>query len=272
MIARRRALRWGGEHRGAGSSRFARGSRPGPQNPRDRLVCSGRLVAPDVVLSAGHCTEIFLFGLALQAQTGSRNLGGLNAKVTRVKSAVLNKKWWFGSQSFDVALFKLEKTVGTAKSTLARSTDTPLTKAGNQVQLAGWGLMTKLAVFEEPPFDARPPRRAQVVTAPIVSDAACVTAYEDLDPTIVVPATDICAGAEGKDVCYGDSGGPMFATDPKRGSVQIGVTSRGGGCATKSFPGIWTDVTKLRGWIDRNINAPCTRQLDPALAIPIYLC
>jgi secreted trypsin-like serine protease len=87
-----------------------------------------------------------------------------------------------------------------------------------------------------------------------------------------VPATDICAGAEGKDACYGDSGGPMFATDPHRGPVQIGVTSRGGGCATKSFPGIWTDVTKLRGWIDKNISAPCQRQLDPALAIPIYLC
>jgi secreted trypsin-like serine protease len=140
------------------------------------------------------------------------------------------------------------------------------------VQIVGWGLTTKLAVFEPPPFDALPARRARAVTVPIVSDRKYADDYADLDPTIFVPSTDICAGVEGKDACFGDSGGPMYATDPQRGLVQIGIVSRGGGCATKSFPGNYTDVHKLRYWIDRSISTPCHHSVDEALAIQIYSC
>ncbi|MCU1426540.1 MAG: trypsin [Actinomycetia bacterium] len=245
---------------------------PGKGHPRERLVCSGTVVAPDVILSAGHCMFPILFGLAMQGQTGSRDLGDKAATVASVTSVVLNKTWWFGSQSDDLALFKLSAPVPVPVSPLASKADRGLTVNGNQVQITGWGLTIPLAVFQPPPFDALPPRRAQVATVPIVGDDICQADYADLDPTIFVPATDLCAGQEGKDACYGDSGGPMYATDPSGGLKQIGVVSRGAGCATKSFPGIWTDVTALRPWIDKNVSNPCHKSLDPALAIQIYVC
>ncbi|MDQ1519686.1 MAG: hypothetical protein QOI55_759, partial [Actinomycetota bacterium] len=202
---------------------------PGSSDPRDRLVCSGTVVAPDVVMSAGHCIDPLLFGYAIEVQTGSRDLGGTGSTTRRVVSAVVNRTFWYTGVSSDIALFKLASSQPSPASRLALGTDIGLTKAPAPVQIAGWGLTTKLAVFEPPPFDARPPTRARVVTVPIVSDAKCEAAYADLDPTILVRATDICAGVEGKDACYGDSGGPMYATDPTRGAVQIGVVSRGAG-------------------------------------------
>jgi hypothetical protein len=35
----------------------------------------------------------------------------------------------------------------------------------------------------------------------------------------------------GKDSCYGDSGGPLFAADGEGGLVQLGIVSFGQGCA-----------------------------------------
>ena len=41
---------------------------------------------------------------------------------------------------------------------------------------------------------------------------------------VIVKSRTVCAGATGLDACYGDSGGPMFATTPS------------------GFPGTYTEV------------------------------
>src|SRR5215475_2244069 len=46
---------------------------PGNGKATFRLVCSGTLVAPDVILSAAHCVEPIFFGLGMEGQTGSRD-------------------------------------------------------------------------------------------------------------------------------------------------------------------------------------------------------
>jgi secreted trypsin-like serine protease len=245
---------------------------PGKGHARYRLVCSGTLVAPNEVLSAAHCVEpIVFFGYGMVAQVGSRDLGSKTATTVSVESVTINKTWLFGSQSDDLALFKLSSPVSTPRSPLASKADRALTANGNLVQIAGWGLTIQLPVFGDP-GDAIPPRRAQVATVPIVGDDICQADYADLDPTEFVPPTDLCAGMQGKDACYGDSGGPMYATDPQGGLKQIGVVSRGAGCATKSYPGIYTDLTVLRPWIDKNISKQCTKPFDPGLAVQVYYC
>jgi len=53
-----------------------------------------------------------------------------------------------------------------------------------------------------------------------------------------------------KDACQGDSGGPLAQY---RGGkfAQIGIVSRGSGCADNNIPGIFTDVFAHKYWITR---------------------
>ncbi|XP_014252956.1 uncharacterized protein LOC106668575 [Cimex lectularius] len=64
----------------------------------------------------------------------------------------------------------------------------------------------------------------------------------------------ICAGVKNgsRDACQGDSGGPLVRFSK---GVQIlqGVTSFGKGCGRPNSPGIYTDVSYYRDWIDEKI-------------------
>lgn len=59
-----------------------------------------------------------------------------------------------------------------------------------------------------------------------------------------------CAGyLDGRhDACLGDSGGPL-ALDNK----LYGIVSFGKGCGEVGFPGVYTDVYKMRPWIEENL-------------------
>ena len=49
----------------------------------------------------------------------------------------------------------------------------------------------------------------------------------------------------GRDACSGDSGGPLFTSDPANNGAQtlIGVVSGGIGCGEPGKPGFYAEVT-----------------------------
>ena len=57
-----------------------------------------------------------------------------------------------------------------------------------------------------------------------------------------------CAGAEGKDACYYDNGGPMICED----GVQCGMTSFGIDCADDTFISGYLDTAFYLDWIAAN--------------------
>lgn len=70
-----------------------------------------------------------------------------------------------------------------------------------------------------------------------------------------VPEKHLCAGGEkGKDVCMGDSGGPLMYDND--GTYEaVGIVSFGASkpCGKKFVPGAYTNVHKYLPWIYENI-------------------
>jgi secreted trypsin-like serine protease len=251
---------------------------------RDRLVCSGTVLNRRWILSAGHCSILVAFGERLVAQVGSRDLGDPQATTVRIDKAVVHRAYINSASGFDVALFHIVNGVTVPRARLAVAADLPLAAAGRLATAVGWGITTKLGIGEEPDFEIRPPVRARAAEIPLRGDEPCAFVYHDFGPHFFVPQSDICAGEEGHNVCYGDSGGPLFAKDPQGQWVEIGITSRGGGCATRLFPAVFTDVRRVHGWINRWIREPCPNRFrlfdDPAPPPgvppfeggPLYVC
>ena len=61
----------------------------------------------------------------------------------------------------------------------------------------------------------------------------------------------ICAGEVGKDACIAGSGGPLAVLGQDGSYRQIGVVSWGKGCARPGYPGVYTRLTSLLGWIEK---------------------
>ena len=127
---------------------------------------------------------------------------------------------------------------GIAPIRLAGNAQNSLEQPGRLAKIAGWG-----NTINQPPNGSNGsnyPDRMRQAWVPIISDARARDAYGPR----YVGALMVAAGKKGKDTCDGDSGGPMFATlSGKR--YQIGITSFGRGCATRKYPGVYTEVNSF---------------------------
>jgi secreted trypsin-like serine protease len=194
--------------------------------------CTGTVIAPDAVLTAGHCAEIAPQRIIAGTTDDSR--GG-----TAVAVAATIAYPSFGD-SYDVAVLQLATPVpGVVPRTLASACTFDAFSAGTQVELVGFGLTDDAAT------GANTLQREASVA---VTDPTC-TNSSGCRPEIA-PGGEFVAGGDGVDSCDGDSGGPVYLAT-SRGEIAIGVVSRGvGGAATPcGGGGIYVRTDKLAGWI-----------------------
>ena len=202
--------------------------------------CTGTLISPDTVLSAGHCGSLTGAAVASPAAyppqlvdvtIGSHRSGdGENVPVSKVTVS----PDYLLSDGNDISVLKLSRNATKAPTKVAGAGDRASWAAGTSATIAGWGVT-------EEGGDA--PDTIQKANVPITTDAYCGSAYDNFDAT-----TMVCAGFPqgGVDTCQGDSGGPLFA-----GGRVVGATSFGEGCARPNKPGVYARVAdaKLREWI-----------------------
>lgn len=206
-------------------------------------TCTGSLIAPTWVVTAGHCTTpAGAFGLAtptalppgiFTVTVGTNQADGTGGETHAVKAVHVDPNYLAtNGTGSDVALLELTEPATTPPVKIV--TDPALWEPGDALTIAGFG------VTEE---DGDLPATLQEAVVPRVGDAQCAQAYDDATPVVgnaFDPATALCAGLPegGKDTCQGDSGGPLLA--PLAGGFElVGVTSYGEGCAREGRPGVY---------------------------------
>ena len=208
------------------------------------FLCTGTLIAPNWVLSAGHCGSVTGAAVAspaswppalIDVRVGGQKYG--EGERVAVKRVVLNPNYLLNI-GYDVALLELSTISTKAPTKVAGATETGLWSPGTLETIVGWG------ATEE---GGDTPDILQEANVPITTDAYCAGAYSDFEAK-----TMLCAGYPegGVDTCQGDSGGPMFGR-ASTGLRVVGVTSWGEGCARKGKPGVYARVgdSTLREWI-----------------------
>lgn len=229
-------------------------------------LCSGTLVDPLHVVTAGHCaTDVsgkarnpsaFAVGWSPTATLPITNWTG-------VASVAVNPGYDAVTFAHDIAVLTLNQPLSRARPmalTTARQSRNALIE-GAAVRAAGYGYTSS---------GGTPSTRALVADLTVVPDRVCRDTqlpYRIGDVTFVGLGVDtstaVCAiGVRPAtslivDTCQGDSGGPLYAGTPGDERL-LGVVSVGVGCAgfdergrplaTKT-PGVYTRIAPYLGWL-----------------------
>jgi len=197
-------------------------------------VCTGTLIAPNVVLTAGHCVDgITIDSVKLNAIDSESGPG----EVIAVAEATAYPNW---EGTMDVAVLVLEEASTITPRAVATDCMVGTALVDNApVTLVGYGATTPAG---------NDYNTTLMEGNAVIEDAACQPG--DGCNEAVSPGGEFVAGGEA-DSCYGDSGGPVYLASPN-GTVVAGVVSRGTNSAGDQcgLSGIYVRPDGVIEWIE----------------------
>jgi secreted trypsin-like serine protease len=211
--------------------------------------CGGSVVDEQWILTAGHC----VFGASASSVSivaGDHTLNDSTGREQkrRVSKIVMHPNYRSSDLNYDVALLKLSRPL-TFNQYVAPVTLAAVPATGRAVQVVGWGALRS---------GGSSPTKLRKAQVNIYDFVTCQNVYKPLGISLRVTNTMFCASTPqfDKDTCQGDSGGPIFfkANNEWR---QVGLTSKGEGCAQRPYPGVYTNVVGegIEQWIPNTIAA-----------------
>jgi trypsin len=213
------------------------------------FACTGTVVAPRVILTAGHCVEdpetgritpakdyLVATGVADPSQSGPGN-------VFHVAEAHAFPEFDPGALRGDAAVLILTAPTTVPPIPVAGPADASLYGGGAAVQLAGWGLTSGNAT--------RPPKSLRATTTMVQGATLCRNKTRGYYPPFS-PAVQFCTlspTAQKSGGCFGDSGGPAIGQRADGSPVELGIISTGAPGCNPRFPNVLTRADYVGGWV-----------------------
>ncbi|XP_072804138.1 transmembrane protease serine 9 [Vicugna pacos] len=205
--------------------------------------CGAVLVAEKWLLSAAHCFDVYGDPRQWAAFLGTPFLSGAGGQLERVARIHRHPFYNLYTLDYDVALLELAGPVrhGRLVRPICLPEPGPRPPNGARCVITGWGSMREGGSMAW---------QLQKAAVRLLSEQTCRRFYP-----VQISSRMLCAGFPqgGVDSCLGDAGGPLACRESSGRWVLTGVTSWGYGCGRPQFPGVYTRVAAVRGWIGQNI-------------------
>ncbi|XP_021100720.1 transmembrane protease serine 9 [Heterocephalus glaber] len=205
--------------------------------------CGAVLVAERWLLSAAHCFDVYGDPQQWVAFLGTPFLSGAEGQLERVASIYKHPFYNLYTLDYDVALLELAGPVRRSRLVhpICLPGPAPRPTDGARCVITGWGSVREGGSMA---------RQLQKAAVRLLSEQTCRRFYP-----VQISSRMLCAGFPqgGVDSCLGDAGGPLACREPSGRWVLTGVTSWGYGCGRPHFPGVYTRVLAVRGWISQHI-------------------
>jgi secreted trypsin-like serine protease len=231
-------------------------------------ACTGTVVAPRVVLTAGHCVEDIESSSIVEPQliavaTGVSNLTKIQPpQVSKVERVLAYPGFDPTQLHGDAGLLILSAPVAAPPIALATGADAALYDPGDQLTVAGWGIDNRAT--------GHAPNQLQAAIVPIEEASRCKEGTRRFYP-FFDPSRQVCALDSPHfhiTTCHGDSGGPAIATRTDGTQVELGVTSLGDGSCNPSSPAVFTRVDQISSWVQSWIDAVESGAPTPQVKVP----
>jgi secreted trypsin-like serine protease len=218
--------------------------------------CTGTVIAPTLVLTAGHCVEDIVTGKKTPPSeyvvvTGSSDVRDSTVRqLAKVSRTIVYPHFNRFKVHGDAGILVLRTATTAPAIALAGPADAGLLAGNTPSWIAGWGLSGTLRSLKQNPVL----RRAATF---VQSQLYCRNHARAYYPffnyglqlcTITPPGFSI-------GTCHGDSGGPALAFREDGTPVQIGITSLGAANCDTHLPDIFTRVDRISPWIGEQIAA-----------------
>jgi secreted trypsin-like serine protease len=213
--------------------------------------CTGTLVAPTVVLTAGHCIYD-PNDLPNQVLVGASALSKVSeGQMISIQKSIEYPNSW---NTVDAGILILSQPATVAPRPIASGWAKFDIKNGASVQLVGFGTTDR---------NGSRPTDALMEATTTITDHDC-SMSPDCN-TGARPDGELIAGGMGIDTCPGDSGGPVYLDTPY-GAFVTGITSRGFETSRYacSDGGVYGRADKIVDWIEQQSGVKVARGPAPS--------
>jgi Trypsin len=222
-----------------------------PEATGDEPRCTGTLVAPTIVITAGHCYDPFNLPLPDNVLIGTSSL----ARPRDGETIAIKRGYAFPSAATteDIAVLVLARASSRTPRKIAAGWVRVDLANGAAISLVGFGAVNPNGdAYVEELQEAR----STITDVDCSTSVGCNAGAQ--------PAGELGAGGMGIDTCPGDSGGPLYLAT-SYGTFLAGVTSRSYDDARVacSEGGIYVRPDKVIAWIEQQAGGEVARGPEP---------